>query len=883
MDDFDSVSSEYSPDESLTWRSDLLRCLRSIQTTGDFSWTDSYHIFVNPALDIPGHGKVALPLCPRVAHEIKQACRLAPFGNGHQTVVDDSVRKTWQLHHTQFRLANPHWQAFLESGILAPAAQRLGLVGAQAKPHKLLLYEPGSFFKQHKDSQKEPGMVGTLVVCLPSEHDGGEVHLSFKEENRTYATGPGSEFDMTAMAWFGDVSHEVKELRSGYRLVLTYNIVVPTVEGPKSAAFFNTQVEKLQRILIDWRETDQFNCQVYYPLDHQYSESSLSLGNLKGRDDVVRQVLQLAASKIGFSIFLASMTHNKECQEGYDESDESEEWTVLDNMYTPQGKLIAREIGVHTDEILCSQPFYGDDMAADSEDEPEYLGNEHAAARFRYHDSVLVIWAKNKLDSLLGLDRDGLLVDALVSEVLHDLENHQDGDQSVAYATSFIKACCESARHKPASTLPRILDCALAVNSSALYEAALKAGCHLAHVQKTLARHIEQDFSRRAEPGDFENEEWSKWLGVVVKKDMSLTSLQSILHGLAFHFSARLKPSFRSWEEATLETQLKTKPQLDLGDHEFIMKLIQAHHADIEWLSTRVLSELCARGNKALLRRVLDTVFELREREFTPDEAKAIYRHILGNSIKVFSVRITEFGVGCYSSSAFTSLVDRSLGLGLSDTLCPIFEESRRGFQAAELPHEAEYGIANFLRDLVKVVQKNDQSVTPQSSSVLAAFFETVLTRFFFDPAPSAPTERFKGWASPAQGCGDAACSACKELDEFLLSEDRTTFRFTLSYNQVWHVRERVKKDGQVRFETEVDESGVGDRQVLVIHKVRTMLQMDVSLYESKIQALERQMEPLQGEWMRKLLGDVLYGKLVLLEGVRQDAQGDGRGPLRRV
>ncbi len=54
-------------------------------------------------------------------------------------------------------------------------------------------------------------MVGTLVVCLPSEHDGGEVHLSFKEKSRTYATGgPGSKFDMTALAWFGDVSHEVK-------------------------------------------------------------------------------------------------------------------------------------------------------------------------------------------------------------------------------------------------------------------------------------------------------------------------------------------------------------------------------------------------------------------------------------------------------------------------------------------------------------------------------------------------------------------------------------------------------------------------------------------------------------------------------------------------
>jgi len=33
---------------------------------------------------------------------------------GDQTMVDDSVRKTWELDHTQFRLSNPRWQAFLD-------------------------------------------------------------------------------------------------------------------------------------------------------------------------------------------------------------------------------------------------------------------------------------------------------------------------------------------------------------------------------------------------------------------------------------------------------------------------------------------------------------------------------------------------------------------------------------------------------------------------------------------------------------------------------------------------------------------------------------------------------------------------------------------------
>ncbi|OAA34201.1 hypothetical protein NOR_08602 [Metarhizium rileyi] len=863
MDESESRSSNSNSEESPPWQSNLLHCLGSIQTIGDFSWSSSYHLFVNPGLVIDGCGQVSLPVCPRVAQQIKQACRLAPFGNGHQTVVDDSVRKTWELDNTQFQLENPHWQAFLDNDILVPASQRLGLVGAQVKPHKLLLYEAGSFFKQHKDSQKEAGMVGTLVVCLPSEHDGGEVYLSFREKSRTHATGPGSRFDMTALAWFGDVSHEVKELKSGYRLVLTYNIIVPTENSPRSASFFDTQLEKLQHILIDWRETDKQKYRIYCPLEHKYSESSLSLGSLKGRDDAVCRVLHLAASTAGFSVFLASMTHHKE--RGLDEDDdECEEWTSLDNLYTFQGQLIARELVVHTNEILCSKLSYDDDMAADSDDESEYLGNEHSPAHLRYHDTVVVIWAKTKLDSLLGLKAGDLLVDALISEVVQDLKNRQDDKETVAYTTHFMKACCESKKHRPKSTLPQILDWGLALGDGALYEAAVKAGHDQPKVQKTLARHIEKDFSKRAELGDSEDEQWNKWLGVVVKNVQSLTLLQSSLHGFASRIGNCLEPSFQSWKEVTLMTQFKTKPQLQEADHDFILDLMEDHHDNMDWLSTRLLPELCSRSTKSLLFRVLDTVFRERDDTFTLDEARAIYKYILENSINACSLLVSEFG--SYTSSeprAFISLIDHGFHLGLADTLCHILEESHRRLQVGKLPDEARPRIAEFLCDLVKVLQKHDQLET-LSTSVLTAFFETTLTKYFHHTVPSIPEERFKGWVTPARGCGELSCSACKELDDFLLSEDRQAIRFPS--NQIWHIQDRLKEDVFIKSDTEYEEPGV---QVLVVKKVQTVFQRDRAFYEWQIKNLERLVEPLKGEYLEKLLGNDMYRKLVLLEGLQ--------------
>ncbi|KAK7403543.1 hypothetical protein QQX98_010678 [Neonectria punicea] len=759
-----SSSSTSDTEESSSWRSRLVDCLDDIQTAGDFSWTNTYDVFVNPGLEMDGHGQIPLPLCPRDAQVIKKACRPAPFGIGDQTVVDDSVRKTWELDSSQFRLANPRWQAFLDGDILAAASQKLGLdvASAMAKPHKLLLYEPGSFFKPHKDSQKEPGMIGTLVVCLPSEHQGGDVRLSFRRQKRGYATGPASKFDLTALAWFGDVSHEVEELTSGYRLVLTYNIVLTSGSSPPSASFFDAQTEELQRILASWRETDRSDFRVYYPLEHQYSQSSLSLGNLNGRDAAVCQLLHHVASAAGFSVFLANMTHHKERRE---DDDDEEKRTELRNIYTCHGQLIARSLAVHPHEIPYPQLSYDDDDAADSEDEPDFLGNEDSPACFRYHHTIVVIHAKSKLDSLLGLDRDTLLVDALISELAQDFENRPD-DEAVTCATRFMKACFRNWKHTPKSTLPQMVQWGVALGDDALYKAAVKAGHHQPPTQKAVARLVEKEYSERANPDGFTAQDWDKWyadfylvslllslvltnptlrLGVVVKTVHSITWLRTILSQIASYLEdTQLQASFSSWKDATLMTQLETKPQLEDHDHDIVIDAMLAHHNDAEWLTTRLLPNLCSHGTKPLLCKVLSTV--LKKKEFALDETKAIFKQIMGKCNSTFSLRTTDFGDTFSHSdtrSAFVSLIDQCLGLYLTDSVHHILEKSCRRFEAAPFPHKPEARVAKLLGDLMRTLQKQD-SVEPSTTSAVKVFFETALRRGILHRAPVYPVENFK-------------------------------------------------------------------------------------------------------------------------------------------
>lgn len=64
----------------------------------------------------------------------------------------------------EFSLVNKNWFEDFSSRILRDTAKGLGVLELRADPHRLLLYEPGSFFQTHSDPEKEQDMIGTLVI-----------------------------------------------------------------------------------------------------------------------------------------------------------------------------------------------------------------------------------------------------------------------------------------------------------------------------------------------------------------------------------------------------------------------------------------------------------------------------------------------------------------------------------------------------------------------------------------------------------------------------------------------------------------------------------------------------------------------------------------------
>jgi hypothetical protein len=95
---------------------DLESSLDDIQTQGEFGFQETQQYVPFPGLQV-GNQAIPLPLVPRDAEIIKSRCQQAPFGRKDETVVDLSVRKTWELNSDQSTLSNPTWQEYIANTI----------------------------------------------------------------------------------------------------------------------------------------------------------------------------------------------------------------------------------------------------------------------------------------------------------------------------------------------------------------------------------------------------------------------------------------------------------------------------------------------------------------------------------------------------------------------------------------------------------------------------------------------------------------------------------------------------------------------------------------------------------------------------------------------
>jgi len=461
----DAIRIEYN--ESLE---PLETLLKGVERAGDF--------FVNGAVEIPmpkvevdGVGVLSFPVPPaQVAALIRQATR-APYGRGEATILDESVRKVWQLPPEKVRLGGKSWAATFD-GIVQQVIAGLGCAGmaVSAELYKLLVYDPGGFFLAHRDTEKAGGMFGTLVVVLPATHRGGELVIRHAGREATVDVSGAEVSEVTFAAFYADCEHEVRPITAGHRVCLVYNLIQQRGAKGQGASLlapdYEIQTARVTALLKKELFAGSAPAKIAWLLEHQYSPDGLSFAGLKSADAARVQVLAQAAERADCAAHLG-IVHIEEsgsAEEIYDGgrtrgwrrySDEDEddddaaggdEFEVIEvcdwRHYVSQWRDLRDqpvgfgELPIEPGELLPAGAL--DDAKPDEQRLMEASGNEGASFERSYHRAALVIWPRARFA--------GVLLQAGVGAALpHLRERLAAGDGAASGIAGQIIAAWETA------------------------------------------------------------------------------------------------------------------------------------------------------------------------------------------------------------------------------------------------------------------------------------------------------------------------------------------------------------------------------------------------------------------------------------------------------
>ncbi len=406
--------------------------LSGVRRTGDF--------FVHGALELPmpkveieGVGVLSFPVPPAQIAALIGCATRAPYGRGEATILDESVRKVWQVTPDHVRISGKSWAANFGT-ILQQVSRGLGCEGLEvsAEIYKLLVYDTGGFFLAHRDTEKATGMFGTLIVALPSAHRGGELVIRHAGREVTVEVSGAEVSEMGYAAFYADCEHEVRPITAGNRVCLVYNLI--QTSSPKGrreslrAPDYEKQIAAAAALLAASLGAPEGPAKIAWLLEHQYSPEGLAFSALKSADAARVQVLAKAAERADCAVHLG-IVHIEEMGAAepeysgyrsrrwgrYSDDDEEEEDNSTDRFQVIEVFDVRRfisqwrdrqdrpvdfgEIPIANGELLPADAL--NDEKPDAQRLMEASGNEGATFERSYHRAALVLWRRERYAEVL--------------------------------------------------------------------------------------------------------------------------------------------------------------------------------------------------------------------------------------------------------------------------------------------------------------------------------------------------------------------------------------------------------------------------------------------------------------------------------------------------
>jgi len=389
-----------------------------------------------PRVEIDGVGVISFPILDSQIQDIIKHAERAPYGRGGETILDSSVRNTWQLTPLNVRIGGKSWEHSFQH-ILSTVTDGLGCTGMDitAELYKLLIYEEGGFFLPHRDTEKTEGMFGTLTIVLPSVHCGGELVIRHAGREVTVDLSSAETSELTFAAFYADCEHAIKPITQGNRVCLTYNLLQRRTgekNKPIAAPLYDSEADRAEAILEQTFKKSDAPAKLAWLLEHQYSPVGLLFSGLKGRDAALAKVVRHAARRAECALHLGivhieesgaaepcfSMDYGRARRRGRyhggddmvenagtgddefevievcDSSRHIDQWIDTNDHAAEFGSL-----PIEDGEILPAGALEGE--APDQQRLTEATGNEGASFERSYRRAALVIWPQDRFVDVL--------------------------------------------------------------------------------------------------------------------------------------------------------------------------------------------------------------------------------------------------------------------------------------------------------------------------------------------------------------------------------------------------------------------------------------------------------------------------------------------------
>jgi 2OG-Fe(II) oxygenase superfamily len=351
------------------------------------------------SINIAEIGPIQFPIEILDIESLLKASESAKFGFREQTLLDKTVRDTSEISGDKISVQINQKKL---NQMLNYMREQLGLAeDTILRPHlhNLLIYGPGQFFKPHQDSEKLDGMVATLVIILPSPHIGGDLIVQHRQHSACFESESIMPRSLKCAAFYADCQHEVKLVKQGYRIALTYNLVLESKSENKvllSKKHHNPELIGVLKEYFAKGLEDSDPTSLVYLLDHSYSEHSLRWPLLKGNDQSNALALKTAAYELNLIPHLAlAEIHQSWQTDGDDDSPERIELIDEDmrfsNWFDKNGNSLAYgDYYVSEDEVCSTQEL--EHYEPDQMEIEGWMGNYGNTADYWYRRAAVILW-----------------------------------------------------------------------------------------------------------------------------------------------------------------------------------------------------------------------------------------------------------------------------------------------------------------------------------------------------------------------------------------------------------------------------------------------------------------------------------------------------------